>query len=318
MQMIPTSTQSSTSGNGSRAPSGARCRPRARRGRRAAGPGARWSCGDACPCCAGSLRRAAERILGVSAAQRSDRHRRALHRAPPGHRAAALPRRAGARRRRRRRRRRRARGGRCWWPRRCSACRSGARSRWRGCGSARRSTTAPDSNMLGIVVAFVGILVSLFVTLSLASRLDRVWRLVRRAAGHDQREGALARIFGATAVIALVLFGIWFLRDRGPGAVAGARADAAAVRLLPAVRRALAGRGLARAARAPRRGAPRGIRSSSRRWTSPAPPGTGRRTRRSINAATFALRRAVNAYPDDTRAAGGDRRRHTTSTRRAW
>ena len=30
-----------------------------------------------------------------------------------------------------------------------------------------------DSNMLGIVVAFVGILVSLFVTLSLASRLDR-------------------------------------------------------------------------------------------------------------------------------------------------
>ena len=73
-----------------------------------------------------------------------------------------------------------------------------------------------DSNMLGIVVAFVGILVSLFVTLSLASRLDRIWRLVRRAAGHDQREGALARIFGASAVIALVLFGIWFLVIQGP------------------------------------------------------------------------------------------------------
>ena len=73
-----------------------------------------------------------------------------------------------------------------------------------------------DSNMLGIVVAFLGILVSLFVTLSLASRLDRVWRLVRRAAGHDQREGALARIFGASAVIALVLFAVWFLVIEGP------------------------------------------------------------------------------------------------------
>ena len=73
-----------------------------------------------------------------------------------------------------------------------------------------------DSHMGGIVVAFVGILASLFVTLSLCARLDRVWRMVRRAAGHDQREGALARIFGASAVIALVLFGFWFLIIKGP------------------------------------------------------------------------------------------------------
>jgi hypothetical protein len=72
------------------------------------------------------------------------------------------------------------------------------------------------SHMLGIVVAFVGILISLFVTLSLASRLDRLWRIVRRAAGHDQRDGALARIFGTSAVIALVVFGIWFLLIEGP------------------------------------------------------------------------------------------------------
>lgn len=72
------------------------------------------------------------------------------------------------------------------------------------------------SHMLGIVVAFLGILVSLMVTLSLASRLDRVWRLVRRAAGHDQREGALVRIFGASAVIALVVFAVWFLVIEGP------------------------------------------------------------------------------------------------------
>lgn len=73
-----------------------------------------------------------------------------------------------------------------------------------------------DSNFLGIVVVFFGILASLMVTLSLASRLDRLWRLLRRAAGHDQREGVLTKIFGATAVIALVVFGVWFLILEGP------------------------------------------------------------------------------------------------------
>ena len=72
------------------------------------------------------------------------------------------------------------------------------------------------SHMGGIVVAFAGILASLFITLSLCSRLDRRWRIVRRAAGHDQREGALPRIFGASAVIALVAFGFWFLVIQGP------------------------------------------------------------------------------------------------------
>jgi hypothetical protein len=75
---------------------------------------------------------------------------------------------------------------------------------------------AADSHMLGIVVAFGGILLSLFITLSLASRLDRAWRMVRRAAGHDQRDGALSRIFGTTAVIALIVFAVWFLLIEGP------------------------------------------------------------------------------------------------------
>jgi hypothetical protein len=72
------------------------------------------------------------------------------------------------------------------------------------------------SHMGGIVVAFAGILASLFLTLSVCSRLDRVWRIVRRAAGHDQRDGALARIFATSAVIALVAFGFWFLIIQGP------------------------------------------------------------------------------------------------------
>src|SRR4051794_14865547 len=47
----------------------------------------------------------------------------------------------------------------------------------------------------GIVTAFVGMLVTLFITLALAKRVDHAWRLVRRAAGHEQREGALNQIF---------------------------------------------------------------------------------------------------------------------------
>jgi hypothetical protein len=73
-----------------------------------------------------------------------------------------------------------------------------------------------DSNMLGVVVAFFGILASLFVTLALATRLDRFWRLLRRAAGHDQRDGVMVRIFGATAVVALIAFSVWFLLLEGP------------------------------------------------------------------------------------------------------
>jgi hypothetical protein len=73
------------------------------------------------------------------------------------------------------------------------------------------------SVMTGIVVAFLGTLATLLLTLSAASRIDAVWRLLRRAAGHDQRDGALGRLFGATAVVALVAFTAWFLILEGPG-----------------------------------------------------------------------------------------------------
>jgi hypothetical protein len=72
------------------------------------------------------------------------------------------------------------------------------------------------SNFGGVVVAFFGILASTFVTLAVALRVDHLWRLLRRAAGHDQREGVLARMFAATAVIALVAFAVWFLVIQGP------------------------------------------------------------------------------------------------------
>ena len=69
---------------------------------------------------------------------------------------------------------------------------------------------------LGIIVAFAGMLCTLMLTLALAVRLDAIWKVVRRAAGYDQREGALPRIFMVTAIVAAVAFGFWFLILEGP------------------------------------------------------------------------------------------------------
>ena len=74
-----------------------------------------------------------------------------------------------------------------------------------------------DSVEVGIVSAFLGMLATLFITMSLARRVDHAWKLVRRAAGYRQVRGALERIF----VVALMLVGsgflFWFLILNGPG-----------------------------------------------------------------------------------------------------
>jgi hypothetical protein len=69
----------------------------------------------------------------------------------------------------------------------------------------------------GIAVAFAGMIATLMFTLAIASRLDRLWRLLRRAAGHDQREGMLGRIFAVTAIVAGGIFLFWFVIINGPG-----------------------------------------------------------------------------------------------------
>ncbi len=73
-----------------------------------------------------------------------------------------------------------------------------------------------DSVSLGILVAFAGMIGSLMLTLAIATRLDRAWRILRRAAGHEQREGALVRIFAVTAVVAGLAFLVWFVLLEGP------------------------------------------------------------------------------------------------------
>ena len=82
---------------------------------------------------------------------------------------------------------------------------------------ASRVDYVTDSTMLAISVAFLGLLLSLMATLWVAVRIDGAWRILRRAAGYDQRDGAVARIFMWTAIVAGSAFVFWFLVIEGPG-----------------------------------------------------------------------------------------------------
>jgi hypothetical protein len=73
------------------------------------------------------------------------------------------------------------------------------------------------SLMLGITVSFMGLLASLIVTLSITTRLDGAWRILRRASGREQKDGVLARIWLWTAIFAGAAFIFWFLIIAGPG-----------------------------------------------------------------------------------------------------
>jgi hypothetical protein len=70
---------------------------------------------------------------------------------------------------------------------------------------------------LGIFVAFLGLLFTLLGGLVIMRRLDQIWILVRRAAGHDQRTGTLGLIFVLTAGIGGIAFTIWLVVFAGLG-----------------------------------------------------------------------------------------------------
>jgi hypothetical protein len=74
-----------------------------------------------------------------------------------------------------------------------------------------------DSVGLGILLGFVLLLVLLFGGLAVLKRIDRFWILARRAAGRDQRQGAIARVFATTAVIGASCFTFWLLFIGGLG-----------------------------------------------------------------------------------------------------
>jgi hypothetical protein len=74
-----------------------------------------------------------------------------------------------------------------------------------------------DSVFVGIILAFVGLLASVMLTLWVSVRMDGLWRILRRAAGHDQKEGILSRIFMWTAVFVGGGFLLYFVLIEGPG-----------------------------------------------------------------------------------------------------
>src|SRR3712207_3687147 len=70
---------------------------------------------------------------------------------------------------------------------------------------------------LTILVALVGMLLTLLAGLALLKRLAQFWILLRRAAGYDQRKGMICPVFAVAAIIGVTLFSIWFLFIAGPG-----------------------------------------------------------------------------------------------------
>ena len=66
-----------------------------------------------------------------------------------------------------------------------------------------------DNVVLGIVTAFAGMIATMLITISIAMRLDRAWKLVRRASGHAQKDGMLERIFVLGMVVGALGFVTW-------------------------------------------------------------------------------------------------------------
>lgn len=69
----------------------------------------------------------------------------------------------------------------------------------------------------GILSGFAALLAVLFGGLMVLKRLDQAWILVRRAAGVDQRDGVIGRVFALTAAVGATVFMAWLLLFAGLG-----------------------------------------------------------------------------------------------------
>ena len=74
-----------------------------------------------------------------------------------------------------------------------------------------------DSGGLAITVSSVGMLLTLVAGLVVLKRLDQLWMLIRRAAGHDQRTGVIGPVFAIAAGLGVTIFLLWFVLFAGPG-----------------------------------------------------------------------------------------------------
>jgi hypothetical protein len=74
-----------------------------------------------------------------------------------------------------------------------------------------RTQYLTGSIFAGLTVAFVTMIAGLLLGLMALKRLEYAWILVRRASGHDQRQGVIGRIFMICCMIGVPIFGVWFL-----------------------------------------------------------------------------------------------------------
>ena len=74
-----------------------------------------------------------------------------------------------------------------------------------------RTQWLTDSVGAGLLAAFVTLGGGLLLGLMTLKRLDYAWILVRRAAGHDQRQGVIGKIFMICCMIGVPIFSVWFL-----------------------------------------------------------------------------------------------------------
>jgi hypothetical protein len=70
---------------------------------------------------------------------------------------------------------------------------------------------------LAIVAGFALCLAVLMIGLMVLKRLDALWILLRRAAGHDQRRGIIGPMFAVCAVVGGIGFTIWLVFIAGLG-----------------------------------------------------------------------------------------------------
>jgi hypothetical protein len=78
-----------------------------------------------------------------------------------------------------------------------------------------RAQWLTDSVGIGILAAFATLGTGLLLGLMALKRLDLAWVLVRRAAGHDQREGVIGRIFLICCMVGVPAFTVWLLGFSG-------------------------------------------------------------------------------------------------------
>jgi hypothetical protein len=74
-----------------------------------------------------------------------------------------------------------------------------------------------ESITVGLIAGFAALLALLFGGLAVLKQMDRFWILARRAAGRDQRQGVIGRVFATTAVIGGTGFTVWLLFIGGLG-----------------------------------------------------------------------------------------------------